>query len=107
LKSAELVRLRLSPNFPNDAIELLRGGKADVFGADSGLIDSIAAGYPEAKIIAGAFNTVRVALAVPKGQSPAARAKLEEIVKEMKQSGVVQKAIEKAGLRSGVRVAPD
>jgi hypothetical protein len=31
LKSAELVRLPLSPNFPNDAIELLRGGKADVF----------------------------------------------------------------------------
>jgi len=107
LKSAELVRLPLSPNFPNDAIELLRGGKADVFGADSGLIDSIAADYPEAKIIAGAFNTVRVALAAPKGQSPAARAKLEEIVQEMKQSGIVKKAIEQAALRSGVRVAPD
>ena len=107
LKSAQLVRLTLSPNFPGDAIEMLRGGKADVFGADSGLIDSIAGGYPGAKIVAGAFNTVRVAVALPKGRSSAAQAKLVEIVNEAKQAGVVQKAIEQAGLRNGVRVAPD
>ena len=107
LKSAELVRLPLSPNFPADAIEMLRSGKADVFGADSGLIDSIAGGYPGAKIVPGAFNTVRVAVALPKGRSSAAQAKLDEIVKEAKRTGVVQKAIEQAGLRSGVRVAPD
>jgi polar amino acid transport system substrate-binding protein len=86
---------------------MLRGGKADVFGADSGLIDSIAGGYPGAKIVAGAFNTVRAAVALPKGRSSAALAKLVEIVNEAKQAGVVQKAIEQAGLRNGVRVAPD
>jgi hypothetical protein len=107
LKSAQLVRLPLSPDFPGDAIEMLRGGKAHVFGADSGLIDSIAGGYPGAKIVAGAFNTVRVAVALPKGRSSAAQAKLVEIVNEAKQAGVVQKAIEQAGLRNGVRVAPD
>lgn len=107
LKSAELVRLPLSPNFPGDAIELLRGGKADVFGADSGLIDSIAGGYPGAKLVAGAFNTVRVAVALPKGRSADAQAKLAEIVNDAKRTGVVQKAIEQAGLRNGVRVAPD
>ena len=107
LKSAQLVRLTLSPNFPGDAIEMLRGGKADVFGADSGLIDSIAGGYPGAKTVAGAFNTVRAAVALPKGRSSAAQAKLVEIVNEAKQAGVVQKAIEQAGLRNGVRVAPD
>src|SRR5262249_7654003 len=31
--------------FPADAIELLRGGKANVFGADAGLIAAIAGGY--------------------------------------------------------------
>jgi polar amino acid transport system substrate-binding protein len=99
------MRLPLSPNFPADAIEMLRSGKADVFGADSGLIDSIASGYPGAKTVPGVFNTVRVAVALPKGRSPAAQAKL--IVSEAKRTGVVQKAIEQAGLRSGVRVAPD
>jgi polar amino acid transport system substrate-binding protein len=107
LKSAQLMRLPLSPNFPADAIEMLRSGKADVFGADSGLIDSIASGYPGAKTVPGVFNTVRVAVALPKGRSPAAQAKLSEIVSEAKRTGVVQKAIEQAGLRSGVRVAPD
>ena len=86
---------------------MLRSGKADVFGADSGLIDSIASDYPGAKIVPGAFNTVRVAVALPKGRSPAAQAKLVEIVSEAKRTGVDQKAIEQAGLRSGVRVAPD
>jgi polar amino acid transport system substrate-binding protein len=97
----------MSPNFPADAIEMLRSGKADVFGADSGLIDSIASGYPGAKAVPGAFHTVRIAIALPKGRSPAAQAKLAEIVSEAKRTGIVQKAIEQAGLRSGVRVAPD
>jgi polar amino acid transport system substrate-binding protein len=107
LKSAELVRLPLTPNFPADAIELLRSGKADVFGADSGLIDSIAGGYTGAKIVPDAFNTVRAAIALPKGRSSAAQAKLVDIVNEAKRTGVVKKAIEQAGLGSGVRVAPD
>ncbi len=107
LKSAQLVRLPLSPNFPRDAIEMLHDGEADVFGADSGLIDSIASGYPGAKIVPGAFNTVRVAVAIPKGRSTAARTSLAEILTQAKRSGIVQKAIEQAGLKSGVRVAPD
>lgn len=39
--------------FPADAIELLRGGKANVFGADAGLIAAIAGGYPDAKAVPG------------------------------------------------------
>lgn len=107
LKSAQLVRLPLSPSFPKDAIEMLRDGKADVFGADSGLIDSIASGYPDAKIVPGAFNTVRAAVALPKGRSNAAQVRLAEILMQAKRSGIVQKAIEQAGLKRGVRVAPD
>jgi polar amino acid transport system substrate-binding protein len=107
LKSAELVRLPLSPAFPKDAVDMLRGGNADVFGADPGLIDAIAGAYKEAKIVPGAFNTVRAAIALPKGRSAAAQAKLAEIVNEAKQSGAVAKAITQAGLTNSVRVAPD
>ena len=107
LKSAQLVRLSLGPNFPKDAVEMLRGGKADVFGADAGLIDAIVGEYPGAKIVPGAFNTVRVAVAIPKGRSSAAQARLAEILVQAKRSGIVQKAIEQAGIKSGVRVAPD
>jgi polar amino acid transport system substrate-binding protein len=97
LKSAQLVRLPLSPSFPSDAIELLRSGKADAFGADSGLIDSIASGYPGAKIVPGAFNTVRVAIALPKGRSAAAQAKLVEIVSEATFSEIM--TLNQAGAR--------
>jgi polar amino acid transport system substrate-binding protein len=107
LKSATLVRLPLSPNFSSDAIDMLRTGNAHLFGVDAGLIALIASGYPGAKILAGAFDTVRVALALPKSRSPAAQAKLNGIVKEIKRSGIVQKAIEQTGLTSGVRVAPE
>jgi len=107
LKSADLVRLPLSLNFPASAIDMLRSGKADAFGADFGLIDLIAAGYAGGTIVPGAFHTVRVALALPKGRSSTAQAALDAIVRELKQTGAVKKAIQQAGLRSGVRVAPD
>jgi ABC-type amino acid transport substrate-binding protein len=107
LKSATLVRLPLTPKFPGDAVDMLRNGAADVFGADSGLIAAISGGYPEGKIVPGAFNTVRVAFALPKGRSAAAQARLASLLAEAKRTGIVQKAIAQAGLKTGVRVAPD
>ena len=107
LKSATLVRLTLSPKFPADAVDMLRNGAADVFGANSGLIAAISGAYPEGTIVKGAFNTVHVALALPKGRSAAAQARLTALLAEAKRTGVVQKAIEQAGLKTGVRVAQD
>jgi polar amino acid transport system substrate-binding protein len=101
------VRLTLSTKFPADAIALLRDGKMDAFGADSGLIDAIAGDCPGARIVPGAFHTVRAAAALPKGRSPAAQAMLAEIAREARRTGMVHQAIERAGLRNGVRVAPD
>ena len=75
--------------------------------SNSGLINSILGSYREAKVVPGAFNTVRAAVALPKGRSPAALAKLVELINEAKQTGVVEEAIEQTGLRNGVRVAPE
>lgn len=107
LKFATLVRLPLSSKFPADAIDMLRNGTVDGFGADSGLITAILRGYPEGKIVPGAFNIVRVAFALPKGRSAAALARLAELLAEAKRTGVVQNAIDEAGLKGGVRVAQD
>ena len=107
LKSAELVRLPLSANFPADLIEMLRTGKADVFGADFGLINSVVGAYPDAKIVPCILHTVRVALTLPKGRSSAALTSLEGIIKDVKRTGAIQKAFEQAGLKSGIRVAPE
>ena len=106
LKAAEIVRIPLSAAISADADELLRSGKADVFGADSGVGYPAADGLPGAKIVPGTFNVVRVAVALPKGRSSEAQAKIAEIVSEAKRIGIVEGAIEAAGL-NGVHVAPD
>jgi hypothetical protein len=59
IKAAELVRIPLSPTIAADAAELLRSGKADVFGADSGVGYPAAAALPGAKIVPGAFDGSR------------------------------------------------
>ena len=104
IKAAEIIRIPLSHTIVADAAELLRSGKADVFGADSGVGYSAAEALPGAKIVPGVFATVRVAAALPKGRSAAAQIVLATLVDEARQNGVVQKAIDAKGLK-GVNVA--
>jgi ABC-type amino acid transport substrate-binding protein len=104
IKAAEIVRIPLSPTIAADAADLLRSGKADVFGADSGVGYPAAEALPGAKIVPGAFATVRVAAALPKGRSAAAQAALATFLEEARQTGVVQTAIDAKGLK-GVNVA--
>lgn len=102
LKSAQLVRI----SGGSDAmIEALRTGKADVYGSNAENAHKVAAGLPGAKIVPGAFRSVRMAVAFPKGRSAAAKNKLAEIVSAAKTAGLIQKSIEAARLK-GVRVAP-
>jgi len=56
--------------------------------------------------VSGAFTSVGFAIAIPKGRSSEAQSKLTRIVSEAKAAGIVQKAIDNAGLK-GIRVAPD
>ena len=106
LKSAQLVRIALSPNIVADSVEMLRTGKADLFGADSGIVYAAATQLPGAKILSGVFSTIQQTMLLPKGRSAAARAKLAQLGVEAKRIGVVQAAIEKRGLKA-VRVAPE
>ena len=92
IKAAEIVRIPLSPTIAADAAELLRSGKADVFGANSGVGYPAVEALPGAKVVPGAFAMVRVAAALPKGRSTAAQTALATLVDEAKQSGVVRKA---------------
>src|SRR4029079_6006057 len=88
IKAAEIVRIPLSPTIAADAADLLRSGEVDVIGADSGVGYAAAEALPGAKIVPGAFGTVLVAAALPKGRSPTAQALLTTLVGEAKQTGV-------------------
>ena len=60
-------RIPLNVDRVSVATEMLCSGKADVIGGDAESAQSIADGVPGAKIVPGAFNTLRVAVALPKG----------------------------------------
>jgi polar amino acid transport system substrate-binding protein len=96
LKSAEIVRIPLNAHISDDVIELLRSGKSDVFGTDSGVGSSVIKGLPGAKIV-GAFDLIRVAVSLPKGRSSAAQAKLTDLINEAKRPGLVQGATAQPG----------
>jgi polar amino acid transport system substrate-binding protein len=103
LRSAELVRV---PGGVPDTIELLRSGKADVFASNGEVIHAAANSLSGSKIVPGAFNTVRMAVTLPKGRSAAAQAMLTAIVNEAKVNGIARKAIEQYQLK-GVRAAQE
>jgi len=108
IKAAEIIRIPLSPTIAADAAELLRSGKADVFGADAGVGYPTAKALPGAKIVPGAFAMVRVAAALPKGRSAAAQGALATLVKEAIDTGVVDQAFNARGPRlEGVMRARD
>jgi polar amino acid transport system substrate-binding protein len=101
LKSAELVRR----SGVDQSIEAMRSGQVDVWAASASNVEQLANRLPGAKIVPGTFTIDRTMVILPKGRSSAAQAKVVEIVDEAKKTGVVQKALEKTGVR-GVRAAP-
>jgi polar amino acid transport system substrate-binding protein len=103
LKLAQVVRV---PGGVPNAVEALHTGTADVWAANPVTLQEIEDALPGSKIVPGAWTTGRYAASLPKGRSAAAQNKLAEIVSEAKRTGVVQKAIERAGFK-GVRVAPE
>lgn len=86
------------------AVETLRDGKADVFASSAQFAYAVAAGLRGAKIVPGAFLSVHMAVALPKGRSSAAQGKLAELINEAKSTGLVQRAIDESNVK-GVRAA--
>jgi len=103
LKSAEIVRV---PGRLDAAIEVLRTGRADVYGSNGQFVYDVVQGLRGAKIVPGAFTTVHMAVAFSKSLSLIGQERLAQIVCEAKASGLVQKSIERAELK-GVRAASD
>jgi len=103
LRSAMVVRV---PGGVANAVEVLRNGTVDVWAANPVTLQEIEDALPGAKVVPGAWTTGRYAASLPKGRSAAAQTRLAEIVNDAKRTGVVQRAIERAGFK-GVRVAPE
>ncbi len=101
LKRAELVRTdTIAAGF-----DLLRAGQVDVrAGVRPGLLRD-SAQLPGSRVLEDRFGVIRVAALVPKGHA-GRLAYISEFIEQAKASGLVQQAIERAGLRAVVQVAP-
>jgi len=99
LKKAELRSVETIPA----GFELLRAGNADALAAPRPALLGLASRLPGSRVLADRFHAAFGAMAVPKGEV-ARLAYITEFIEEAKASGLVQRAIDAAGVR-GVEVA--
>ncbi|HEY6256879.1 MAG TPA: transporter substrate-binding domain-containing protein [Xanthobacteraceae bacterium] len=89
---------------PDEAFELIRSGRADAWAAPRPPLLEYAAELPGARVLDDHYGANLQSMAVPKDQA----GRLDYIsafIEEAKASGLVQRAIERAGER-GIEVAP-
>jgi polar amino acid transport system substrate-binding protein len=85
-------------------LELVRTGNADVLAAPRPALLQSSARLPDSRVLEDRFHTAFAAMAVPKGLA-ARLAYINEFIDDAKASGLMQRAIERAGLR-GVQIVP-
>ena len=100
LKHAQLVRA----SSPEAAFELIVAGKVDVLGGVRQHLVANTAKLPGSRVLDGRFMAIQQALGIPKGRE-AGISYLREFIEDVKASGLVARALEKAGVQ-GVSIAP-
>lgn len=98
LKHAQMVRA----DSPDAAFELILSAKVDVLAGVRQHLVANAAKLPGSRVFADRFMAIGQALGIPKGRGDGAKY-LREFIEDVKASGFVARAIEKAGVR-GVSV---
>jgi polar amino acid transport system substrate-binding protein len=86
-------------------IDLVAIGEADVIGAQKANLYNIAPRISGSRVLDGRPAYEEQAFAIPKGRDPTALRYVRDFVHDAKQRGLVQRAIERAGLR-GVTISP-
>ena len=83
----------------DDAMTMLRDGRADAFALVRDALRPLAAGLPGSRILDGSFHSLDIAVAVPKGR-PLALGLVTAFMEEAKAAGVVRKALDAAGFQA-------
>lgn len=98
LKHAQLVYAAT----PDPTFELLRSGQADAFASIRGVLLAYSAKLPASRVLDEHYGANLLGMVVPKA---ARLAYISEFIEQAKASGLVQQAIDRAGL-PGYKVAP-
>lgn len=100
IQHAELIR---APD-PNAAFELIVAGSVDVIAGVKQHLVANAEKLPGSRVLEGRFMAIQQAVGIPKGREAGVRY-LRDFIEDVKASGFVARAIDKAGVR-GVSIAP-
>ena len=89
---------------PTDPVDLVAAGKADAYAHLKPFLFRSSGKVPGSRVLEGYIFFDRIAIAVPKGRS-VSMAYVRRFVEDVKATGLVKDAIDRAGLRAVV-VAP-
>jgi polar amino acid transport system substrate-binding protein len=94
----------ISAEIPDAAFDLLRTGQVDAFASTRSVLLAYSTKLPDLRVLEDRYGANLLAMAVAKDQA-GRLAYISEFIEEAKASGLVQRAIERAGER-GFRAAP-
>lgn len=100
LKQAEQV----SVDVPDNGFDLLRGGRVQAWASTRPLLTEYAGKLAGARVLEDSYGANQPAIVVPKGQA-ARLAYISAFVEHAKATGIIQRALDRAG-EPGYRVAP-
>jgi polar amino acid transport system substrate-binding protein len=103
LKNAELKRYANPP--AADVVRMLAAGEFDAWAANRQRLIEMAASNSVLRVLPDNYFAVRQAIVVPKGDRASLDA-LNRFLNEARDSGLIKKAIDQAGLAASVDVAP-
>jgi len=86
----------------NAAADLLRSGQVDVFAANKANLFEISDKLPGSRVLDGRFSVDRFALGIPKGRE-SGLAYARKFIEEAKSEGLVDAAIQRAGVRGTIK----
>jgi polar amino acid transport system substrate-binding protein len=103
LKNAELKRYANPP--AEEVLRLLAAGEINAWAANRQRLNEMAASAPSTRVLPDNYFAVQQAIIVPKGDRAALDA-INRFLNDARGSGLIGKAIERAGLTGAVDVAP-
>jgi polar amino acid transport system substrate-binding protein len=101
LKSAKLIGVPIAIGSANRVVEMLKNGEADAYSNLTHLLSLTQADLPGWRIVPGSYVMTVFSVGYPKGR-PAGAAYANRFIEEMKKSGFIQRAIERAKLKGAV-----
>jgi polar amino acid transport system substrate-binding protein len=101
---ARATLIPVPPENPQAATDLLAAGRADAFSHVAPMLARAQSHLPGSRILPGSTFNVPIAIGIAKGRPPAALDYAREFADDMKTSGFLQQAIDRAGVK-GIVVA--